>query len=105
MRYQHLKDSSQFYEAFVSFTSKFGYQHPSICVNLAERLPEMLAMSPESVERGQWVSACEALSNTAVSARKEGKITLSDSLIHASVQFADAISFRDEFEWLMMRVP
>ena len=93
-----LEGFGQFYEAFVSFTSKFGYQHPSICVNLAERLPEMLAMSPESVERGQWVSACEALSNTAISVAKDGKSTLFDRLTNASVQFADVISSGDELK-------
>ncbi|MEZ5589191.1 MAG: tetratricopeptide repeat protein [Gammaproteobacteria bacterium] len=93
-----LEGFGQFYEAFVSFTSKFGYHHPLICVNLAERLPEMLAMPPASVERSQWGSACEALTNTAISAAKEEKHTLVDRLINASIQFADAISSGGELK-------
>ncbi|MBF0108689.1 MAG: tetratricopeptide repeat protein [Magnetococcales bacterium] len=88
----------QFYEAFVSFTSKFGYHHPSICLTLAERLPEMLAMPPETVEKGQWVSACEALANTATSARKEDRRSLVDQLLNASVQFATAISAGEQLK-------
>jgi tetratricopeptide (TPR) repeat protein len=88
----------QFYEAFVSFTSKFGYIHPSICVNLADRLPEMLAIPPESVEKKHRVSACEALSNTAISAAKEGKQTIFDRLVNLSVQFADVIFSNDELK-------
>ncbi len=93
-----LEGFGQFYEAFVSFTSKFGYHHPSISVNLVERLPEMLAMPPDAVESGQWVSACEALSNTAISAAKEGKDALFDRLVNASIQFADAISSGGELK-------
>lgn len=89
-----LEGFGQFYEAFVSFTSKFGYPHPSICVDLAEQLPEMLVLPPEFVEKRQWVSACEALSNTAISARKEGKAALCDRLIQASLLFANAIASR-----------
>ena len=88
----------QFYEAFVSFTSKFGYTYTSICINLAERLPEMLVIPPEVVEKKQWVSACEALSNTAISAAKAEKRDLFERLVIASIKFADAISSVDELK-------
>lgn len=86
-----LEGLDQFYEAFVSFTSIFGYRHSSCCVALAEALPEMLAMPPELVENKQWVSACEALTNTAVAAAWAGKADLSYRIAEASTKFADAV--------------
>lgn len=93
-----LEGFGQFYEAFVSFTSIFGYHHISSCVNLAEALPEMLAMPPELVESKQWVSACEALTNTATAADRAGKTDLSFRITEASIKFAEAISASDELK-------
>jgi tetratricopeptide (TPR) repeat protein len=44
------------------------------------------------------VSACEALSNTAISAAREEKHALCDRLTNASIQFADAISSGGELK-------
>lgn len=88
----------QFYEAFVAFTSIFGYHYSSICVELAENLPEMLAMPPEMIDRGQWVSACEALSNTATAASREKKLELFHLLSDASISFAKVISSVDSLK-------
>ncbi|WP_027182926.1 tetratricopeptide repeat protein [Desulfovibrio inopinatus] len=82
----------QFYESFVAFTSLFRYNHGKRCVDLAEALPEMLAMPPSLVDKRQWVNACDALANMAITADKEGKQSLSSEFIRASCAFADAIS-------------
>ncbi|MBF0399696.1 MAG: tetratricopeptide repeat protein [Magnetococcales bacterium] len=82
----------QFYEAFVSFTSKFGYHHPSICLTLVQRLPETLTRTPTNVDRNQWVNACEGLTNAAVPAKKEVDKSLFNRLIDVSIQFANAVS-------------
>ncbi len=87
-----LEGFGQFYEAFVSFTSKFGYRYSSYCIDLAESFPEILAMPPEMVEKSQWVSACEALTNTSIAAERVTKTELSTQFAKASLQFADAIS-------------
>ncbi|WP_292933178.1 tetratricopeptide repeat protein [Noviherbaspirillum sp.] len=87
-----LEGLDQFYEAFVSFTSIFGYHHSLICVELAEALPEMLAMPPESVDAKQWTSACEALTNTVVAAGRAGKPELSKRIAQAGSKFADALN-------------
>ncbi|AUG53492.1 tetratricopeptide repeat protein [Thalassospira marina] len=93
-----LEGFGQFYEAFVSFTSKFGYQFSTVCVQLAERLPEILAMPIQAVGANQWVSACEALTNTADAAHREGKERLSKRLREACLQFADEISSSDKIK-------
>ncbi|WP_419810232.1 hypothetical protein [Bacterioplanoides sp.] len=90
-----LEGLDQFYEAFVSFTSIFGYQHSDICVNLVQTFPEMLSTPPEQVERKQWVSACEALTNTAIAAGRMNKIEMSTQLSNSSVMFADEISKKE----------
>jgi tetratricopeptide (TPR) repeat protein len=93
-----LEGLDQFYEAFVSFTSIFGYRHSSCCVDLAEALPLMLAMPPELVDKKQWVSACEALTNTAKAAEWAGKKGLSSRISEASIKFADAVGASEELK-------
>ncbi|MDD4950573.1 tetratricopeptide repeat protein [Sulfuricurvum sp.] len=90
-----LEGLDQFYEAYVSFTSMFGYQYPEICVELAETLPEMFTMPPEAIDKYQWVSACEALTNTAIAAKSSGKIDLYNKMSNASLTFADKINDKE----------
>ncbi len=86
-----LEGLDQFYEAYLSFTSIFAYQHPEICVALAEGFPEILSMPPELVDKGQWSSACESLGNTAAAAGSAGKTDLRDRITAAGVVFATAL--------------
>lgn len=86
-----LEGFDQFYEAFVSFTSMFGYNNSSCCIDLVEVFPEIIAMPPEAVDKVQWVSACEALVNTAVAAKYIGKSELSGLLLNASLAFSTNI--------------
>jgi tetratricopeptide (TPR) repeat protein len=91
-----LEGLDQFYEAFVSFTSIFGYHHTKICLELAEALPEMLATSPETVEKKQRANACEALTNTAIAALRAGKTEFSRLLTESSSKFADALNANEK---------
>jgi len=84
-----LEGLDQFYEAFVSFTSMFSYKHSSICIGIIESMPEMIAIPPKQIERRQWISACEALANSAITAKKENKQNLVNILIESSLSFAD----------------
>lgn len=86
-----LEGLDQFYEAYLSFTSIFAYQHPEICVALAEGFPEILSTPPELVDKGQWSSACESLGNTAAAADSAGKTNLRDRITAAGVVFATAL--------------
>lgn len=86
-----LEGLDQFYEAFAAFTSKFGYGHPELVVALAESIPELLSVPPESIGEKQWASACEALSNAAISARGANKPSLSERLLASMEIFAHAI--------------
>ena len=86
-----LEGLDQFYEAFVAFTSKFGYRHPEMVVALAESIPELLSVPPESIGEKQWASACEALSNAAISARGANKPSLAERLLASMEIFAQAI--------------
>ncbi len=98
-----LEGLDQFYEAYVSFTSMFGYQYPEFCVDLAETLPEMFTMPPEAIDKYQWVSACEALTNTAIAAKSSGKIDLYNKMSHASLTFADKINDKEVLKSFIAR--
>lgn len=86
-----LEGLDQFYEAYLSFTSIFAYQHPDICVALAEGFPEFLSMPPNLVDKSQWSSACESLGNTAAAAGSAGKTDLRERITAAGVAFATAL--------------
>jgi tetratricopeptide (TPR) repeat protein len=88
----------QFYEAFVSFTSMFGYKHSSACVRIAESIPELIAIPPNQIEKRQWTSACEALTNSSVAAGREGKGRLSKRLIDSALLFANEIGDRKQLD-------
>lgn len=81
----------QFYEAFVAFTSMFGYHHSYSCIKLIENLPELLTIPPEALENYNWVNACEAFTNIAIATIREGKNGLSNRVIDTSLSFADKI--------------
>lgn len=81
----------QFYEAFLAFTSKFGYEHVNIVIALADVMPELLTVPPDSVDPKQWTSACEALSNTAQSAKSAEKVKLASRLAASATIFAQAL--------------
>lgn len=87
-----LEGLDQFYEAFVSFTSMFGYKHSVICVNIVESIPELIAIEPSQVKKRQWLSACEALTNSSIAAKREGKERLSNLLIGSALSFANEIN-------------
>jgi tetratricopeptide (TPR) repeat protein len=87
-----LEGLDQFYEAFVSFTSMFGYKHSVTCVSIAESIPELIAIPPSQVEKRQWLSACEALTNSSVAAGRECNERLSNLLIGSALSFANEIS-------------
>ena len=86
-----LEGLDQFYEAYLSFTSVFGYHHSAVCVDLAEALPEILAIPPDAVERKQWASTCESLTNTATAAGRLGKYDLQARINKSAATFAAAL--------------
>ncbi len=86
-----LEKFGQFYESFLAFTSMFSYHHGVLCIKLSETLSEMLTISPDSSDKDEWVSACEALSNLSVAAKKENKYELASKLVDASLMFADKL--------------
>lgn len=81
----------QFYEAFVAFTSMFGYHHSFSCIKLIENLPELLTIPPESLEKANWNNACEGFTNIAIASIREEKTSLSQRIINTSLSFADKI--------------
>ncbi|MBU0940607.1 MAG: tetratricopeptide repeat protein [Bacteroidetes bacterium] len=86
-----LEGFGQFFEAFVSFTSIFGYHHGSMCLDLIEIVPELLTTPPENVDKKNWLNASEGLTNIAISAFREDKIKLSKKIANTSATFADKI--------------
>jgi tetratricopeptide (TPR) repeat protein len=87
-----LEGFDQFYEAFVAFTSLFGFRHGQICLSIAEMAPDMVAIFPDTVDRSQWVNACEALTNTAGVAALNNQARFSASLYKAAEVFAEKLS-------------
>jgi tetratricopeptide (TPR) repeat protein len=92
-----LEGLDQFYEAFVAFTSKFGYQYEQTCIDLADALGDMFSVSPSSIGRGQQKSACEALANVAQAARRSGNENVWRRLSELGCKYADAILASGEF--------
>lgn len=86
-----LEGLAQFYEAYVSFTSIFGYRYSLYCVALAENFPEMIDIPPNQVDIKQWISACEALTYTAIAAARQEKSEVSSRLISSAIMFAEEI--------------
>ena len=82
----------QFFEAFVSFTSLFGYNHSSVCITLLEKLPELLTISPDDIDKYQWLNTCEAFTNISIAASREAKNSLSQKTADLSTDFAVKIS-------------
>jgi tetratricopeptide (TPR) repeat protein len=84
-----LEGLDQFYEGFVSFTSCFGYEHSELSLSITEAIPEIAVISPKSIEKRQWISACEALTNTAIEAMRVDKTNIANRLCNASLNFAN----------------
>lgn len=95
-----LEGLDQFYEAFVAFTSKFAYAYGEVCIALADALPELLAIPPESIDKRQWVSACEALINISQAAASVDNLRLADRMRTPAMAFVSAIvgaGFKDAY--------
>lgn len=92
-----LEGLDQFYEAYLSFTSMFGYHHSAVCVAMAAAQPEILAMPPDAVERKQWPSVCESLTNTATAAGRlekhdlEARINMSAAIFAAALDSSEVV--------------
>jgi tetratricopeptide (TPR) repeat protein len=99
-----LEGLDQFYEAYLSFTTLFGYHHSSVCVALAEALPDILTMPPESVQQNRWASACESLTNTATAAGRLDKLALEARLNKSAATFAAALDSLGETDTFVARV-
>jgi len=82
----------QFYEGFLAMTSLFAYRHGKLCLAIAEVVPDMLAIFPNSVDERQWVNACEALINVAAVASEQGKHDLALKLRSTASAFAQELS-------------
>lgn len=87
-----LEGLDQFFEAFVSFSTIFGYHYDDVCVVLAENIKDMMLVTPLNVEERQWVNACEALINVASMASKGNKQDLCSALQEKSLIFADMLA-------------
>ncbi len=92
-----LEGLDQFYEAFLSFTSLFGYHHSVVCVDMAAAQPEIISVPPSAVDSKQWVSICEALTNTATAAGRlnrhdlEGRINISAATFAAELNSCEMV--------------
>ena len=87
-----LEGFDQFYEAFLALTALYGYHHGATCLTVAEVYPDMLAIFPNTVDRRQWVNACEALANVSIVASRSGSHTLAAKLESTMRAFADELS-------------
>lgn len=86
----------QFYEAYVSFTSMFCFEHSDVTISLTEEMPVIFMQTPSSVEETQWLSACESLVNTANAAKNSGKQALFEKLKDSAILFANRIAEKHE---------
>ncbi|HDS0919976.1 TPA: ATP-binding protein [Pseudomonas putida] len=86
-----LEGLDQFYEAYFSFTSVFGYRHSTLCVAMASAFPEILAVPPCEVDPKQWASVCESLTNTATAAGRLEKYELQNRINRSATAFAEVL--------------
>jgi tetratricopeptide (TPR) repeat protein len=98
-----LEGFDQFYEAFVAFTSLFGFNYGHICLGIAEISPDMMAISPSAVNSSQWQNACEALTNIARVADFSDRLDLSAKLRSTAVIFAERICQQEHQNQYEMR--
>ena len=85
-----LEDIGQFFEGFVSVTSVFAYHYSGCCLALAESVPDMIMVSPQMIEKRQWINACEALTNIVLYNEKNINNQLFDILIDKAIEFGRA---------------
>lgn len=85
-----IEDIGQFFEGFVSVTSMFAYHYSDKCLALAENVPDMIMVSPKMIEDGQWINACEALTNIATYVDKKLNGQLFNMLIDKGIEFGKA---------------
>lgn len=86
-----LEGLDQFYEAFLAFTSNFGYRHPKACFLLASAAGDMFAASPDSIGRRHLLSVSEALANLAQNALRSGDLDLAKRLSSSSLTYVEAL--------------
>lgn len=86
-----LEGLDQFYDAFLAFTSKFGYRHPRSCLELVRAIVDMFLVSPDSIGWRHLLSASESLANAAQSAGRAGEASLAQRLSKLSCVYADAL--------------
>lgn len=99
-----LEGFDQFYEAFLALTALFGYRHGATCLTVAEVYPDMLAIFPNTVDRRQWVNACEALANVSIVAGRSGNHALAAKLESTMRAFADELSIASGTQPYVARV-
>jgi len=87
-----LEGFGQFFEAYVSFTSMFGYEYSDIVIDLADQFYEILMQTPTTVDERQWLSACEGLVNTANAAKDCDRSDLFEKLRGAALQYVTQIT-------------
>lgn len=85
-----LDNIGQFFEGFVAVSSLFSYEYSESCLELAECVPSMFCVQPETIDSKQWINACEALSNLAQVAQREHQNDLFEMLITKSHEFGEA---------------
>jgi tetratricopeptide (TPR) repeat protein len=93
-----LEGFSQFFEAYVSFTSMFAYEHRELAIDMADQLFMIFMQTPSTVDERQWLSACEGLTNTANAAKYGGRVDLFEKLKDAALQYASQIEKRSELD-------
>lgn len=86
-----LEGFGQLYEAFVAFTSSFGYHYPQLLLNVVKAIPGLLMVATDSLEKRQWISACEVMSNIVIAAKRMGDITVECMAKEETKRFTDEV--------------
>lgn len=90
-----LEGFGQFFEAYVSFTSMFGYERVDIVIDFADQFFTIILQTPMAVDESRWLSACEGLVNTAKIANECDRKDLIKKLKDPALQFVTEISKRN----------
>ena len=86
-----LEGFGQLYEAFVAFTSSFGYHYPQFLLNIVKTIPELLMVAADNLEKRQWISVCEVMANIVNAAKRMGDCKIECLAKGETKHFADEV--------------
>ena len=85
----------QIYESFLAFTSIFRRYHDDIRIKLTKDILKRIPISSDTIDKEQWINACEAFVNIAIEAKNKDDTKFFEQLLSIVLELADKISLNN----------